>query len=206
MRRTSLSGLIAAAAMAVAAGCVRPPPVVDVSDVPPAPSALERVAIAPFAAGPALAEDPTRVELVERFVTEAIAGVGIQVIPAQEIRIAFSAQGREPPLEDLAALTKAADRDFRATSLLRGRVTRFRERAREDAQNPLAASVAFELSLHAVPSGRRLWTARFEETQVDLSTAPAQARRYPGAGTRWLSAGELARWGADNVAAELVRR
>ena len=66
--------------------------------------------------------------------------------------------------------------------------------------------MAFELSLHAVPSGRRVWTARFDETQVDLSTAPGRARRYPGGGTRWLSAGELARWGADNVAAELVRR
>ena len=201
-----LRRLIAAASVAVAVGCIRPPPVVQVSDVPPAPSALEKVAVAPFAAGPALAHDPTAAELVERFVTEAIAAVGIQVIPAQEIRIAFSAQGLEPPLEDLRALTKAADRDFKATSLLRGRVTRFRERDREDGQNPLPARVAFELSLHAVPSGRRVWTARFDETQVDLTASPGRARRYPGGGTRWLSAAELARWGADNVAAELARR
>ena len=176
MRGTPLCRLIAAASMAVAVSCIRPPPVVEVSDVPPAPSALGKVAVAPFAAGPALAQDSTAAGLVERFVTEAIAGAGIEVIPASEIRIAFGAQGLEPPLEDLRALTAAADRDFKATSLLRGRVTRFRERDRGDAQNPLPASVAFELTLHAVPGGRRVWTARFEETQVETSVVNKESK------------------------------
>ena len=203
----SLRALIGAASLAlIPTSCLRPPPVVQTSDVPPAPSALERVAVAPFATGPGPVEGATSVELIERFVTEAIAERGIEVIPAHELRVAFAAQGREPPLEDLAALMKAVDADFKATSLLRGRVMRFRERAFEGASNPTPASVAFQLSLHAVPSGRRVWTAKFDETQVDLAAAPGRARRYPGGGMRGLTAAELARWGASSAADKLTAR
>ena len=44
----------------------------------------------------------------------------------------------------------------------------------------------------------------FDETQVDLSADPARARRYPGGGLRWLSAAELAQWGAKAAAKALV--
>ena len=32
-----------------------------------------------------------------------------------------------------------------------------------------------------------------------ISANPLLARKYPGGGTRWLSAAELTRWGADEI-------
>jgi hypothetical protein len=60
--------------------------------------------------------------------------------------------------------------------------------------------VAFEVTLFAAPSGQKLWSARFDETQRALSENVLNARRYPGGGTRWLTAAELARWGAQAAA------
>jgi hypothetical protein len=62
------------------------------------------------------------------------------------------------------------------------------------------ASVAFEVSLHQTPTGRRLWTGRFDETQKSITEAILRARQYPGGGTRWLTTEEFARWGAEEVA------
>ena len=174
-----------------------PPPVIDGHLHGPVRSALERVAVQPFTGVPELPGEASPVELIERFVTEALAARGVQMIPAQELRISFA--GRERALAQLPAAAREARRAFRATSILRGQVTRFRER-----QSPRAASVAFELSLHATSDGRRLWAGSFDETQVDLSADPGRARRYPGGGTRWLSATDLARWGAAAAAEALT--
>ncbi len=62
------------------------------------------------------------------------------------------------------------------------------------------------VALYAAPSGEKLWTARFDETQESLMANPLKARRYPGGGTRWLSAAEFARWGADEMARALLAR
>ena len=83
-------------------------------------------------------------------------------------------------------------------------LSRYRERNASDSAIPRPSSVAFEVSLHHVPTGRRLWTGRFDETQVSISEGILRARRYPGAGTRWLSAAELARWGATEIVAALT--
>jgi hypothetical protein len=40
----------------------------------------------------------------------------------------------------------------------------------------------------------------FNETQRPLSSNVLVASRYPGGGSRWLSAEELARWGAEETA------
>jgi hypothetical protein len=140
---------------------------------------------------------------VERFVTEETAQRGVDVIPAQELRVAFAARGETGPPE-LKTSMDTAHRKFGATSLLRGRVRRYRERGGQDVGRETPASVAFDLTLYSVPDGKRLWTATFDETQVDVAAAPGRARRYPGGGTRWLTAAELARWGAGQAADTLV--
>ncbi len=173
--------------------CFQPPPVIVGHQHGPVRSALDRVAVQPFTGVVGLPEDVAPVELLERFVTEALAARGVKVIPAQELRVAFG--GRESALAQLPAAAREAGRAFGATSILRGQLTRFRER-----RSPRPASVAFELSLHATSDGRRLWAGVFDETQVDLSADPARARRYPGGGLRWLSATDLARWGAGAAA------
>jgi len=57
------------------------------------------------------------------------------------------------------------------------------------------------LTLYSAPDALRVWSARFDETQQSLSANVARARKYPGRGTRWLTAAELARWGIENAIA-----
>ena len=190
-------GALAAGLWLGALACLSPPPIVEEHQYGPIRSALGRVAVQPFTGAPGLADAASPVELIERFVTEALSARGVEMIPAQELRVAFA--GREDALAQLPAAAREAGRAFGAKSILRGQVTRFRERV-----SPRPASVAFELSLHSAADGRRLWSGSFDETQVDLSADPRRARRYPGGGTRWLDATELAGWGARAAAEALV--
>jgi len=79
-------------------------------------------------------------------------------------------------------------------------VSRFIERAGEAAGTMRPASVSFTITLYAAPGARPLWRGRFDETQRALNENIFNAGRYPGGGTRWLSAEEMARWGASEVA------
>jgi len=108
-----------------------------------------------------------------------------------------------PRQQHLQAVERASA-DFGATAVAVGRVTRWREREGSAAGATQPASVAFEVSLYEAPSGRRLWTGRFDETQKSITEAILRARQYPGGGTRWLSTEEFARWGAKEVAKSIL--
>ena len=121
------------------------------------------------------------------------------------IAVAWSVRAlvRERPGLARAAATLAA-REFGATGVLLGQVFRYRERRGEALGSSQPASVAYELTLYAAPQGRRLWSSRFDETQQALGANMLNLPRYPGRGTRWLTAAELARWGADAAAQALA--
>jgi hypothetical protein len=85
-----------------------------------------------------------------------------------------------------------------------GKLLRWREREGSAAGSTRPASVAFEVSLYEAPSARKLWTGRFDETQQAITEAILRARQYPGGGTRWLTAQEFARWGADEAAKAIM--
>ncbi len=85
-----------------------------------------------------------------------------------------------------------------------GSVTRWRERGGTDFGSDSPAGVGFEVSLFDARDGRRLFRARFDHTQRSLTGSPMMAARYPGAGTRFLTASELARWGSGHAADALV--
>ena len=169
--------------------CMLPPPVVQQRSYASTKAFLGKVD-----AGP----------LVERVVAEELAARGIGVIPARDVKIAFTREGMKEPRTDPKAGAAIVFENFGATAMLLGEVSRFRERVGglRGATGP--ASVAFVVTLHAAPSGKKLWSARFDETQVSLSAAPGRARRYPGGGGRWLTAPELARFGARAAAEALV--
>ena len=97
-----------------------------------------------------------------------------------------------------------AARDFGATSVVLGEVYRWRKRSGEALGTDRPASVGYQMSLHQAPGGRRLWNSRFDETQRPLSDDVRNLGRYPGGGSRWLTAAELARWGAAASAKSLV--
>ncbi len=214
----------AAAALLFAAACdtrsplrIRPGPVVKAHRFNLTKAALAKVAVIPFypvgqptnaasagTAGSRQAVAPDTAVLIGSYFSEAMTARGFVVIPPTDVETAFLAAGHPVPRLDARASAELAASVFGATSVALGKVTRFREREGGAAGAKRPASVAFEISLHHVPTARRLWTGRFDETQVSITEGILRARQYPGGGTRWLSASEFARWGATEVAKSIA--
>jgi hypothetical protein len=167
---------------------------------------IRTLAVAPFRSADAYvraserdAEPQAAAQLVERFLSEAIQARGVSVVPAGDVRTALRLD-ETSALPPLGIIAQVAGREFGAQAVLHGTVYRMRERTGEALAAAQPASVWFEVILVAAPGGARLWSAVFNETQQALSENVLNARRYPGGGTRWLRAEELARWGAQEVA------
>jgi len=204
---------LAVAAFACAQAGIGPRPVVSDQPFHVPTSSLGRIAVVPFYPTPELgrgipAGSPLgaadSADLVATFVTDALRGQGFAVIPPSDVLGAFVSQGRPIPRLDPREAGALAAREFGASAVLLGKVYRYREREGQalGAQRP--ASVGYELTLFEAPGGRRLWTSRFDETQQPLTADIFNAQRYPGGGRRWLTAAELARWGADGAAKALA--
>ncbi len=211
LTRVGLRAAAVAACALVGCSAVRPAPVVQTQTLRFPPGALRKVAVVPFThrdsmpANPAVAGPSPQVaaELVARFVTEAIAKRGIQVIPASDLATAFAAHGFARADLDPKTAAELAAKEFGATSIVMGQVSRYRERQGERFGSTGAASVAFNLTLYSAAPLQRIWSSQFDETQRALSENIVNARRYPGGGTRWLSAAELAQWGAESAIDDL---
>jgi hypothetical protein len=205
-----------------AAGCetrsplrIRPGPVVPSQSFGVTAVALRKVAIVPFyplAPGPAPANPATGgtgstwsdAAQISGYVTEALSAQGIAVVPPNDIELAFTNAGTPVPRLDPETNAVTSARDFGASSVLLGRVLRFREREGSAAGATRPASVSFEVTLYEAPTARKLWVGRFDETQQAITEAILRARQYPGGGTRWLTAAEFARWGATEVAKSIA--
>ena len=194
------------------AGEVAPDEVHDVD-----PKALARIAVVPFlpapdfrsggdsggASGGEAAEAAAR---ATRIASDAFTAAGFEVIPASDVEQVFEAAGKPVPHGDPLAFAQAVAREFGATAALSGTVYRYQARRGGDLGATRPASVGLELVLRAAPGGRQLWSARFDHTQHALSENALVASRYPGGGSRWLTAEELARWGIDAAAAKLAEQ
>jgi hypothetical protein len=185
----------------------------EVHDVDP--KTLERIAVVPFlpashfvgSGNPGAssgAEGAEAAALVTRVASDAFAAAGFEVIPASDVVQVFEAAGKSVPHGDNAAFAQAVAREFGATSALFGTIYRYQERRGGDLGATRPASVGIELVLRVAPGARQLWTARFDHTQAALSENALVAPRYPGGGSRWLTAEELARWGLDTAAKRLA--
>jgi hypothetical protein len=193
---------------------IRPGPVVEASTIARSSESMSKVAVMPFypvkPSGRSIGGGPDPVpwdsaSLVAGFFADALAAQSITVITPSDLELAFTGQGVPVPRLDPRAAAERAAGDFGATAVVLGKVTRWREREGSAAGATRPASIAFEVSLHQAPSGRRLWTGRFDETQRSLTEAILRARQYPGGGTRWLTAAEFARWGAAEVARSMTQ-
>ncbi len=140
--------------------------------------------------------------LVTRFVSEALATY-VPVIPENDVKTAFQAQGQLTPGQspELAAMLAASE--FGADAVLLGVVRRYRERVGSAVGSEFPASVEFEVALYAAPSGTKLWIGRFAHTQAPLTSDVFDSARLPGRGSRFLTAAELAQFGAQRVAEEV---
>lgn len=172
---------------------------------------VTRLAVLPFYPTPRLsrvaAEGDTSAweaaALITRFVTDEIAARRVSVIPESDVELAFASGGQVTPRADPNAAARLAATQFGATAVLLGLVDRYRERSGSAYGSEASASVMFQVMLYAAPSGRKIWTGRFDQTQPSLTQNLFTAAKYPSGGTRFLTVAELARWGAELVAAEM---
>jgi hypothetical protein len=202
-------GLVATVAALALAGCsiVRPAPVVQNQTMKIPAGALKRIAVLPFShrdtmrysSGAGETSPAIAAELVARFITEAMAKRGIQVIPASDLSTALNAQGLKPTDINPRTAAEVAAAKFGATAIMMGQVSRYREREGEKFGSAGAASVAFNATIYTTDPVQRIWSSQFDETQRALFENIVNAPRYPGGGTRWLTAAELAQWGAESA-------
>lgn len=179
--------------LAFALGCA---PVLRVRELPALADQgpITRVAVAPFGAR----EGAEGSDVVAHQVAQALAARGLQVIAPSDVATALGGAPAAPP--DVA---RAVAKELGAQAVVLGRVSRYRGLDGRSLGASSPASVAFDVTLVAAPSGEPLWKADFDETQRPLSDNLFNAFRYPSGGSRWLTAEELVRWGASEVAKDL---
>ncbi len=216
MRRASFAARNALAACALAAlACAVQGPVVETKVLEIDPPALSRIAVAPFLPSPKFkgdtpigessgAEGAEAAALTTRFVTEAFAAEGFDIVAAGDLVNVFTAAGKPVPHGEVGPFQRVARNEYGATALLTGEVYRYKARQGGEFGATRSASVGFTVVLYATSDGRELWRARFDKHQPALSENLLEARRYPGRGSRWLTAAELARWGARETAKRLL--
>jgi hypothetical protein len=147
---------------------------------------------------PEVAPDrPDAADVVTSRVLEALAGMpGLTTIPPEEVTHVV------PERADPVVAAQALHRMFGVDAVLTGTVHRFVTRVGSEAGATRPASVSFVLELRD-PTGELLWRGRYDETQVELTDDLGSFPRAYARGFRWLSAEELARFGARELVAKL---
>lgn len=190
MRRAGLTGALLASIVVPAAGCVgpfRPAPVIRQAHAETSSGAalLDRVLVAHFRAnlpvnrgrGEEYVPASQAAAILTRLVSDELEAAGIHVLSASD----------------------PAD----PTGVVRGEVRRYRDLAGGSVGANRPASVSFQIELVDPATGEGVWTGLFDETQQPLSSNVVNALRYPGGGTRWLSAFDLAQWGVGEAVAAM---
>jgi hypothetical protein len=157
---------------------------------------IQRVAVAPFGATPE--EAAPAASLVARHVTEALVERGIEVIGPEDVARAL---GDGEPAGGAPELAALVHREFGADGLLLGEITRWVEREGSPAGTLRPAAVGVRVELYGAPEGDPLWEGEFDRTQQTLLSNVLVTPRYPGGGTRWLTAEEFAQFAASELAA-----
>jgi curli biogenesis system outer membrane secretion channel CsgG len=197
-----ISRLLAAFALIAASACTptvatETRPALAELDAP-----LRRIAVMPFAVSSALrgreSGTPPRVaaQLVSKYVTEALAARGVEVVAPEDVAATLAEAEPSRRVGQVLREKRGAD------AVVLGDLTRWEEREGEALGTLNAAAVGFNVTLQGA-DGRTLWSAEFDERQQPLSDNVLRAGKYPGGGSRWLTAAELAHWGAKEIVSAL---
>jgi hypothetical protein len=163
-----------------------------------APPVVRKVAMLPLASDPAPGGtiEPDAIGVVSARVLEALTEeTGLDVIPPDETERVTGARGAKGG-EELR-------RNFGADAVLTGVVRRYVERSGGPRGSSRPSAVWFTLELRAI-DGTLLWSGTYNETQQALSENLGSFGRAWQRGFKWVTAADLADYGARQLARALA--
>jgi TolB-like protein len=122
-----------------------------------------------------------------------------KVIALDEVSRVYKKIPRDDTKDTPRSLAQKAGEALGVDFMIAGAVWRYRDRVRDPMGPGRGASVAFEIYLIEVSSGKTMWKGKFDETQRPLTEDIRGARVLIKKGARWLTADELARYGVEEV-------
>jgi len=122
-----------------------------------------------------------------------------KVISLEEVSRLYQEIPRDDTKDTPRSLAQKAGEALGADLMIVGTVWRYRDRVRDPMGPERGASVAFDMYLIEVSSGRTVWKAKFDETQRPLTEDIRGAKVLIKKGAKWLSADELASYGVEEV-------
>jgi len=124
---------------------------------------------------------------------------GAKAIALDEVSSAYQEIPRDDTKDTPRSLARKTGEALAADFMIAGTLWRYRDRVRDPLGPGRGASVAFDMYLIEVSSGKTLWKARFDETQRPLTKDIRGAKVLLKKGVKWLSADELARYGVEEA-------
>lgn len=122
-----------------------------------------------------------------------------KVIALDEVARVYQGIPRDDTKDTPRSLAQKAGVSLGADLMIVGAIWRYRDRIRDPMGPERGASVAFDIYLVEISSGKTLWKKKFDETQRPLTEDIRGAKVLLKKGARWLSADELARYGVEEV-------
>lgn len=122
-----------------------------------------------------------------------------KMVPVETVAEAFEDISKDQTIDTPRKLAMKLGDVTGADLVVVGTLWRFREKGAEAETLEGSASVAFAVYLVDVPTGKRVWRGAFDGTQKALTEDVLGGLKAIKMGIRWLSADELARYGAKQV-------
>ncbi len=124
---------------------------------------------------------------------------GTRVVPREETMEVYERIPKDETEDTPRTLARGLGEALGTNFVVTGTVLRLRDRVPGAEEGDIGASVAFNVYLIDVASGRMRWKAKFDETQRPLFEDISGARTFLKRGAKWLSAKELARYGVKET-------